>query len=375
MARNALFRLLPLLSFSTIISGIVTPRATCSNGKTVSSAECCVWFDVLEDIQAHMYNGGICDEVASDAIRLTFHDAIGYSSSLFEQGLFGGGGADGSMMYFAALELNYPRNAGIQTIATVERPFAELYNVTFGDMIQFSGAVALRNCPGGPRLRFLAGRPPAIAAAPNNGLLPGPEETVDVLLSRMADAGLSPSDLIDLLASHSVAFQEKVDPSIPFTPFDSTPTILDAQFFVETLLNGTDWPGDGEHIGEAKSPLDGEFRLLADHRLARDPRTACHWQSLISHPESIAPKFKRAMEKLAVIGQDANSLVDCSEVIPEPEAFEVPLPHLPAGKSLEDIEASCPDVEFPHITADPGPSTAVPSPTHIENDRLPVQSK
>lgn len=72
--------------------------------------------------------------------------------------------------------------------------------------------MALRNCPGGPRLRFLAGRPPAIAAAPNNGLLPGPEETVDVLLSRMADAGLSPSDLIDLLASHSVAFQEKVDP-------------------------------------------------------------------------------------------------------------------------------------------------------------------
>ena len=37
----------------------------------------------------------------------------------------------------------------------------------------------------------------------------------------------------------------------------------------QTLLNGTDWPGDGEHIGEAKSPLDGEFRLLADHRLAR----------------------------------------------------------------------------------------------------------
>lgn len=61
---------------------------------------------------------------------------------------------------------------------------------------------------------------------------------------------------------------------------------------------------------------------------------------MAGHPESIAPKFKRAMEKLAVIGQDANSLVDCSEVIPEPEAFEVPLPHLPAGKSLEDIEAS-----------------------------------
>ncbi|KAK0439587.1 heme peroxidase [Armillaria borealis] len=360
MARNALFRLLPLLLSSIIVSGIVTPRATCSNGKAVSSAECCVWFDVLEDIQAHMYNGGICDEVASDAIRLTFHDAIGYSSSLFEQGLFGGGGADGSMMYFAASELNYPRNAGLQTIATVERPYAELYNVSFGDMIQFSGAVALRNCPGGPRLRFLAGRPPAIAAAPNNGLLPGAEETVDVLLSRMADAGLSPSDLIDLLASHSVAFQENVDPT--------------RKFFVETLLNGTDWPGDGEHVGEAKSPLDGEFRLLADHRLARDPRTACHWQSFISHPESIAPRFKRAMEKVAVIGQDVNSLVDCSEVIPEPEAFEVPLPHLPAGKSLGDIEASCPDVEFPHITVDPGPSTAVPSPTHIENDRLPVQS-
>ncbi len=48
---------------------------------------------------------------------------------------------DGSMMYFAASELNYPRNAGLQTIATVERPYAELYNVSFGDMSGLSTLV------------------------------------------------------------------------------------------------------------------------------------------------------------------------------------------------------------------------------------------
>ena len=65
------------------------------------------------------------------------------------------------------------------------------------------------------------------------------------------------------------------------TPFDSTPGSFDAQFFVETLLTGTLFPGNGSNVGEVMSPLGGEFRLFSDNNIARDARTACEWQSFI----------------------------------------------------------------------------------------------
>ena len=72
------------------------------------------------------------------------------------------------------------------------------------------------------------------------------------------------------------------------SPFDSTPSTFDAQFFVETLLTGTLFPGNGSNVGEVMSPLGGEFRLFSDANIARDPRTACEWQSFISTcPRSI----------------------------------------------------------------------------------------
>lgn len=77
--------------------------------------------------------------------------------------------------------------------------------------IQFANAVALTICPGAPRLEFFAGRPKAVAAAPES-LLPSASAPVDELLARFKDAGFSANELVDLLASHSVAFQEHVDP-------------------------------------------------------------------------------------------------------------------------------------------------------------------
>jgi manganese peroxidase len=77
--------------------------------------------------------------------------------------------------------------------------------------IQFAAAVSVRNCAGGPRLSFLAGRPPPTQAAPD-GLIPDPADSVDKILARMKDAGFSPKELVDLLASHSIGFQEQLDP-------------------------------------------------------------------------------------------------------------------------------------------------------------------
>ena len=87
--------------------------------------------------------------------------------------------------------------------------------------------------------------------------------------------------LTQMLSSHTVAAADHVDPSIPGTPFDSTPELFDTQFFIETQLRGTSFPGTGGNQGEVESPLAGEIRLQSDAELARDSRTACEWQKMI----------------------------------------------------------------------------------------------
>lgn len=113
-----------------------------------------------------------------------------------------------------------------------------------------------------------------------------PSDTNDVIFARMGDAGFSPNEVVDLLISHTVAAQDHVDETIPGTPFDSTPGTFDSQFFVETLLKGTLFPGNGSNDGELLSPLGGEFRLFSDANIARDSRMACEWQSFVSASSS-----------------------------------------------------------------------------------------
>lgn len=86
-----------------------------------------------------------------------------------------------------------------------------LYITTCLDSIQFAGAVGVSNCGGGPRLQFLAGRSNNSQVSPD-GLIPLPTDSVDKILARMGDAGFSPAEVVDLLASHSVAAQDHVDP-------------------------------------------------------------------------------------------------------------------------------------------------------------------
>lgn len=42
---------------------------------------------------------------------------------------------------------------------------------------------------------------------------------------------------------HSVAAADKIDDSVPGSPFDSTPDVFDSQFYLETLLPGERYPG------------------------------------------------------------------------------------------------------------------------------------
>ncbi|KAJ6563979.1 manganese peroxidase isozyme precursor [Mycena capillaripes] len=332
-------------------------RATCSKGRTSAFQECCVWFDVLDDLQENLFDGGTCNEEVHESLRLTFHDAIGFSPLLFFNLEFGGLGADGSIMHHSDIETKYAANNGVDEIIELQRPIAIAHRVSFGDMIQFAGAVGITNCPGAPSLEFMAGRFNFSFASPD-GLVPEPADSVNKIIARFADAGFSPNEIVDLLASHTIAAQDHVDASIPGSPFDSTPGEFDSAFFIETLLAGTAFPGNGSNTGEVVSPLGGEFRLQSDFAIARDPRMACEWQSFITDHTAMTTKFRAAMSKLATLGQIRELLTDCSDVIPT----AAPLtkgPSLPAGKSMADIQAACKATPFPTLTADPGTATTV----------------
>ena len=250
----------------------------------------------------------------------------------------------------------------------------------------------MANCRGGPRLQFLAGRSNHSIVSPDN-LIPLPTDSVDDILERMGDAGFSPAEVVDLLASHSVAAQDHIDEVSPaefpsrlrpltpryighrWCPLRLHPLGLRCTVFrggthsctisdrtgpnpvcsgTQTLLKGVAFPGNGSHEGEVLSPLAGEVRLQSDALLARDRRTACEWQSFVSNHDLMVQRFTKAMAKMTTLGNDVRKLTDCSEVIPVPKPAASKVAHLPAGKTLKDIERACKATPFPVIRADPG---------------------
>ena len=103
--------------------------------------------------------------------------------------------------------------------------------------------------------------------------------------------------MVALLASHSIAAADAVSGQ----PFDSTPAILDSQFFVETMLDST---------------IPGAVRLPSDLSLASDNRTICTWQSFIEDESSMRSNFAAAMLQLSLVAQDESNMIDCSDVVP-----------------------------------------------------------
>ncbi|KAK0214676.1 manganese peroxidase 1 precursor [Armillaria nabsnona] len=354
MAFASLLALIFSLTVVRLSDAALTKRVACPDGiHTVTNEACCVLFPVIDDLQKNLFEGGECGEEVHESLRLTFHDAIAWSDFTDV-----GGGADGSIVTFSEIETNFHANDGIDEIVETIKPFIARHNITAGDFIQLSGAVGLANCPGAPQLNFLFGRPAAIEPAQDK-LVPEPFDTVTDIIARFTDAGVTTPQLIALLSSHTVAAADKVDVTIPGTPFDSTPNIFDTQIFIEVQLRGTQFPGTGGNHGEVMSPIAGEMRLQSDHTLARDSRTDCLWQSFANNPALMRSEFKSAMLKLSTLGQDLTQMVDCSEVIPVPLAASAHGPHLPAGQVMRDIEQACATAAFPTLTADRGPATSV----------------
>ncbi|KAF9470990.1 heme peroxidase, partial [Pholiota conissans] len=173
---------------------------------------------------------------------------------------------------------------------------------------------------------------------------------------RFADAGFSPAEAVALLSSHTIAAADVIDPTIPGTPFDSTVGTFDSQIFLEVLLNGTLFPGNGSQPGEVLSPIAGEMRLQSDFLISQDSRTACLWQSMINDQNRMMTQFKDAMAKLQTLGQD--NLVDCSDVVPVPATFTGPITY-PASFSESDVQIACTDQAFPSLATVDGPAPTV----------------
>ncbi|KAF8191689.1 manganese peroxidase 1 [Pholiota molesta] len=340
------------LSAATFSNAALTKRVTCSTGQTTTNAVCCSLFSAVDFIQTNLFDGGECGEEAHSALRLTFHDAIGFSVHGGK-----GGGADGSILAFNSTELQFHANGGIDDIVARQFPVFQQLNLTAGDFVHLAGAVGTANCPGAPRLQFMFGRPPPVAPAPDL-TVPEPTDSVTAILARFADAGFSPQEAVALLSSHTIAAADVVDPRIPGTPFDSTVSTFDTQVFLEVLLKGTAFPGQGNlsHAGEVLSPIAGEMRLQSDFVISQDPRTACLWQSMINDQYRMQTQFKAAMAKLQVLGQ--KNLVDCSDVVPVPAPFAGPI-KFPASFSQKDVQVACHSQSFPKLATVAGPAPTV----------------
>ncbi|KAF8166858.1 manganese peroxidase 1 [Pholiota molesta] len=341
-----------VLGASQFANAALTKRVTCATGQVTAHAACCAVFPMVDFLQANLFDGGVCGEEAHSALRISFHDAIGFS-------IHGGkgGGADGSILAFNSTEIQFHANGGIDDIVARQFPVFQQLKLSPGDFIHLAAAVAVANCPGAPRLEFLLGRPPPKAAAPDL-TVPEPTDSVTKILARFADAGFSPKEAVALLSSHTIAAADVVDVTIPGTPFDSTVGTFDTQVFLEVLLKGSTFPGNGSQSGEVLSPLAGEMRLQSDFAISQDARTACFWQAMVNDQTRMVTEFRSAMAKLQTLGQNTRELIDCSDAIPVPSAFAGPI-KFPASFSNKNLQLACPELRFPNIATVAGPAPTV----------------
>ncbi|KAL5523444.1 hypothetical protein ACEPAG_7617 [Sanghuangporus baumii] len=313
---------LSTVALATLAGAANYKRVTCPDGKNTASNEaCCVFFELAEDLQTNHFQNE-CGEEVHEVLRLTFHDAIGFSNSA----AFTGGGADGSIIIFRDTETNFRANNGTDDAVDGLLPFLASHNVTAGDLIQFGAALGLTNCPGAPQLQFLAGRPNASIPA-QNGTVPEP---------------LSICSHPTLWLVRTRSFQGKM-----------------GYHFGRGLPFGVNSSIPGAEV-DSPLPDSHEMRLQSDFALARDPRTACEWQSMGDNQQLMNDNFRSSMIKLANIGQDVSKLVDCTEVLPTPPPLVKQHATFPAGTSQADVEQACSASPFPTLSADSGPETVIP---------------
>ncbi|KAJ6631861.1 hypothetical protein B0H10DRAFT_1937616 [Mycena sp. CBHHK59/15] len=290
-------------AFFTLIAAavaVLTKRATCSKCRTAAAASCCVWFDVLDDIQLKLYSIiSLFISWANPPISRSMEENV-------ERKFISG--------------LGVVANNGIETFRThaqgLFRRLVKDLTQTYPS-IQFSGAVGVSNCLGAPRLEFLAGHLNFSLPSPP-GLVQDLFDPVDKIVARFGNAGFSRNEIIDLLGPLTLSSLSR-----PFLPEVSSPEMeaTRVKCFPHSL---------------------GEFRLQLGFAIARDPRIACEWQSFVAG-------YSRSNSQTPY--QLLQSLLFDPDVIPAPKPLTKPF--LLAGKTLKDIDVSWKASPFPILTAQP----------------------
>jgi hypothetical protein len=283
-----------------------TPPGTLNSAKCKADT-CCVWSYISAAMSAKFTGPtGRCNDMARAAIRLGFHDAGTWSSSLAASGK-DFGGADGSIV-LSGTEINRAENNGLQAIAKQMATWQKQYGVSMADLIQFGANHAVVTCPLGPRIRSFVGRKDSKVAAPD-GLLPDAKASADSLISLFEDKTISGHELAALLGAHSTSKQFFFDKTRAGAPQDSTPGVWDVRFYNQTL----------ETAGVPKRVL----RIPSDIVLAQHPSMANEWAKF-RLPNNVGQKhwnedYATAYTRLSLLGvNNINNLTECTKTLPRP---------------------------------------------------------
>lgn len=289
---------------SSILTGVLDAIADGDNYRPpggIDSPECaadtcCKWCHIMDDIRGSFSDGDGCSASARGAIRLGFHDAAAWQSSLSS------GGADGSVVLNSE-ELARPENRGLQDIAAQTQAWFDKYkqyNITMADLIQMNAIAATAACPGGPRIKAYVGRVDNNALPPA-GLIPSPFADAQTNIALFEAKTFTAGDLVALIGAHTVSQQQFVDPAQAGKSQDTT--------------DGT-W--DNNYYGETASPdtPDGVFKFQSDISLANDSETSGTWQTFAKDQGAWEAAYAPAYFRMSVLGvNNLNDLTDCSQVI------------------------------------------------------------
>ncbi|THV00252.1 heme peroxidase [Dendrothele bispora CBS 962.96] len=266
----------------------------------VQNPVCKPWVAIRDAIMGDIFHGR-CNDLARSAIRMSFHDAGTFSLSLEAAGKTNGG-ADGSLIADPN-EINRDENNGMQAIVEALRPLPQKFNVSAGDVLHLAGTLAVLACPGGPVVNTYVGRPPFKNVNPT-GMIPDTHDPIPKIVDRFNDMGISVREAMALIGSHTCGKQQFVDPAFANDTFDTTPEIWDIRFYGETQRNDSD---------------PNVFRLPSDLGFSHNSLTQKDYSRFVgslSTQEDWAREYAKAHEKMSLLGQDADSLTECTEIMP-----------------------------------------------------------
>jgi len=250
------------------------------------------------------FPGFQCGDNARAAMRASFHDCAAFDP------VAGVGGCDGSLLLTNEVNDN-AFDDGLQDYVNLTQSFLQMPQfagkIGAADLLQFSAAVAIRNCPDGPVVPTFIGRVDSSVESGNVLTFDGHHTADEVLAVLTPNFGLSAEEVGALIGVHTTAEQCDFELDAPEAPQDPTPQLFDVEFFSETF--------------QANASA-GVVRFDTDVSLSQHPVAGPVMKSFINNPKLFHEKFVPALIKMGVAGQDRSALteIDCAAFIPQAPA-------------------------------------------------------